>query len=152
MVFQMMMITMVFSDHIDPNYSAICKRNDNDDVDGDGILNSADIDNDNDGIIDNDEGGVNVDTDGDGIPNYLDIDSDGDGCFDAIEAGYTDADGDGEVDGTGYDPSTGMVVGSDGYGTPADEDNNGIADYVDENFFDACIGDADNDGVKIIQI
>ena len=65
-----------------------------------------------------------MDTDGDGIPNYLDIDSDGDGRFDAIEAGYTDADGDG-TDGTGYDPSTGMVV-EDGYGTPADEDNNGV--------------------------
>ena len=46
-----------------------------------------------------------------------------------------------------------MVVGSDGYGTPADEDNNGTADYVDENFFDACIGDADNDGIdKTVQI
>ena len=43
-----------------------------------------------------------MDTDGDGTPDYLDTDSDGDGCSDAKEAGYTDANNDGEVDGTGY--------------------------------------------------
>ena len=37
----------------------------------------------------------------DGIPTQMLMD--GDGCSDAKEAGYTDADGDGEVDGTGYD-------------------------------------------------
>ena len=41
------------------------------------------------------------DTDGDGTPDHLDTDSDGDGCTDALEAGFTDANNDGQVDGTG---------------------------------------------------
>ena len=41
------------------------------------------------------------DIDDDGIPNNLDDDSDGDGCSDILEAGFTDADGDGRLDGTG---------------------------------------------------
>jgi hypothetical protein len=55
-----------------------------------------------------------MDTDGDGIADHLDPDSDGDGCLDALEAGFTDADMDGEVDGTGY-AADGTVTGSDGY-------------------------------------
>ena len=43
------------------------------------------------------------DLDGDGIPNNLDDDTDGDGCSDILEAGFTDADGDGQLDGTGFD-------------------------------------------------
>ncbi|ARV15768.1 DUF4347 domain-containing protein [Polaribacter sp. SA4-12] len=54
------------------------------DTDNDGIDNACDLDDDNDGILDTDEGAS--DTDGDGIPNHLDLDSDGDGCPDAIEA------------------------------------------------------------------
>ncbi len=54
------------------------------DYDGDGIADIYDIDDDNDGILDTEEG--NIDTDNDGIPNQLDLDSDGDGCPDAIEA------------------------------------------------------------------
>ena len=65
------------------------------------------------------EGDDNVDTDGDGTPDYLDTDSDGDGCFDAKEAGYTDANGDGEVDGTGIN-ADGTVANSDGYIFPVE--------------------------------
>jgi len=54
------------------------------------------------------------DFDNDGIINSLDPDSDGDGCSDALEAGFTDNDEDGEVDGTGYN-ADGTVAGSDGY-------------------------------------
>ncbi|WP_188604782.1 DUF7507 domain-containing protein, partial [Aquaticitalea lipolytica] len=50
------------------------------------------------------------DTDGDGIANHLDIDSDNDGCFDVVEAGHTDADNNGTVDGTGFD-ANGQVTG-----------------------------------------
>ncbi|MFV1450312.1 Ig-like domain-containing protein [Maribacter sp. HS] len=51
------------------------------------------------------------DTDEDGTPDSLDTDSDNDGCNDAVEAGHTDDDNDGEVDGTGYD-ANGQVTGA----------------------------------------
>ena len=41
---------------------------------------------------------------------------------DVVEAGFTDANNDGQVDGTGVD-ANGLVTGGDGYGTPADVDN-----------------------------
>ncbi|WP_232284236.1 GEVED domain-containing protein, partial [Photobacterium sp. SKA34] len=72
------------------------------------------------------------DTDTDGTPDHLDTDSDGDTCKDAIEAGFTDANGDGEVDGTGYD-ADGKVTGSDGYTTPADTDNSNTSDHLESN-------------------
>ena len=57
---------------------------------------------------------VCADTDGDNIPDRLDPDSDNDGCSDALEAGFTDDNDDGKVDGTGVD-TDGVVTGSDGY-------------------------------------
>ena len=65
------------------------------------------------------------------------LDSDGDGCFDVLEAGYTDANNDGEVDGSGYD-TNGQVSGSDGYGTPADTDSSGTADHLEAAISVAC--------------
>ena len=123
------------------------------DTDGDGINDDADLDDDNDGILDTVEGDDTVDTDGDGIPNNKDLDSDNDGILDAVEAGFTDADNDGEVDGTGYD-TDGKVTASDGYVTPADTDSDTIQDYVDldsdnDGILDAVeagFTDADNDG------
>ena len=103
------------ADHLDANYNAVCLN----DSDGDGIDDSVDLDDDNDGIYDSYEGDGSIDTDGDGTPDYLDTDSDGDGCSDAKEAGYTDSNDDGEVDGTGYN-TNGTVAGGDGYGIPAD--------------------------------
>ena len=73
------------------------------------------------------------DIDDDGIPNNLDDDSDGDGCSDILEAGFTDADGDGRLDGTGFDED-GKVVGSDGYTTPADLNGDGTFDYLQSSF------------------
>ena len=99
--------------------------------------------------MDADEGDDTVDTDGDGTPDYLDTDADGDGCLDAIEAGYTDANNDGEVDGTGI-AADGTVAGSDGYNVPLDINNNGVADYLDPNFFGSCADDADGDGINDI--
>ncbi len=66
------------------------------DVDGDGITNNIDIDDDNDGILDVDELG---DTDGDGVPDCFDLDSDNDGIYDIYEAGGTDVNFDGVADG-----------------------------------------------------
>ena len=80
------------------------------DADGDGIEDVTDLDDDNDGIYDSYEGDDSVDTDGDGTPDYLDLDSDGDGCLDTIEAGYTDDNQDGIVDGTGIN-ANGTVLG-----------------------------------------
>ena len=51
------------------------------------------------------------DTDGDGIPDHQDLDSDGDGCYDVNEAGFTDDNNDGVLDGTGID-ADGKVIGT----------------------------------------
>jgi CSLREA domain-containing protein len=49
------------------------------------------------------------------MPDHRDLDSDGDGCFDVAEAGFSDADNDGALDGTGVS-TTGLVTGNtDGY-------------------------------------
>ena len=74
-----------------------CDPTESADTDGDGVADNADIDDDNDGILDTyeDTAGVSNDIDGDGIVNSKDLDSDGDGCFDVSEAGLSDPDGDG---------------------------------------------------------
>ncbi|WP_132644050.1 T9SS type A sorting domain-containing protein [Roseivirga ehrenbergii] len=113
------------------------------DTDGDGVPDSIDIDDDNDGIKDVDEGEA-TDTDGDGIPNSLDLDSDNDGIFDIIEAGGVDTDEDGRVD----DDTDGD---GDGWANTFDSDNGGTAlanpdtdgDGI-RNFLDL---DSDNDGI-----
>ncbi len=109
-----------------------------DDNDEDGIEDAIDLDDDNDGILDTEEG--DADTDGDGIVDSKDADSDGDGCFDVVEAGFTDANNAGIIDGTGI-ASDGTVLGSDGYMIPIDADNNGISDYQEAG------PDSDNDGI-----
>ena len=108
------------------------------DFDLDGISDSDDFDDDNDGIYDEWEG--DIDTDGDGLVNRLDLDSDNDGCLDVVEAGYTDPDDNGIL-GTGTTDSVivnslGVVIANsdgtaviDGYTLPNDMDNNGIYDF-----------------------
>ena len=54
------------------------------DFDEDGIVDGIDLDDDNDGILDSEEGTNDIDNDG--LPNYFDLDSDGDGCPDVQEA------------------------------------------------------------------
>jgi len=100
------------------------------DADGDGLINSRDIDSDNDGIPDNieaqttagyvapsgsdangdglddaygTEGLVPTDTDGDGRPDFLDSDSDNDGITDMAEAGVARAPAGTDTDGDGLD-------------------------------------------------
>lgn len=115
------------------------------DTDGDGIVDSVDIDDDNDGILDTVEGEV-ADFDGDGIPNSLDQDSDGDGILDIVESqttsGYTaptgnDTDNDGLDDAYDATPSGG-ASGSNGT-TPEITVNDGNPDYLDI--------DTDDDGI-----
>lgn len=99
------------------------------DTDGDGVANAIDTDDDNDGILDDTEGGVFVDSDGDGISNALDLDSDGDGIPDNIEAqttaGYiapgTAVDAAGLL--TSYTATNGLI--------PVNTDGTDTADYLD---------------------
>jgi len=118
------------------------------DTDLDGIPDNIDIDDDNDGILDVDEGsGSSLDTDGDGIEDRIDLDSDNDGIPDIIEAGGVDANNDGRVD---DDTDT----DNDGWADTFDSDNGGIALFnLDsdndgiKNFIDL---DSDNDGIEDI--
>jgi large repetitive protein len=169
------------------------------DADGDGVTNSVDIDDDNDGVPDTQEnpGGFDptADADADGIPNFLDptpgaglpafvdangdgindaydtdtdgvlnqfdLDSDNDGIADLVEAGGVDTNGDGRIDGAfadtdgdglhnTYDPSTGGDAianrDTDGDGISnekdTDSDNDGIPDVIE-----AGGTDANNDGI-----
>ena len=98
------------------------------DCDNDQVPNTQDLDDDNDGILDSDEGFV--DTDLDGIPDHLDLDADNDGCLDVLEAGFTDDDRDGLL---GQSPiavdAQGRVTGHGGYVTPSDRDQNSSYDF-----------------------
>lgn len=134
------------------------------DTDGDGIADSNDLDADNDGILNTEEGyssgspTTSRDTDGDGIPDYLDLDSDDDGISDLIENGnllslVADVNGDGcfsTADGSGYGSGVGsngvlnsIEIGGPDTGIvkdPVDTDTDGVTDYLDL--------DSDNDGIN----
>ncbi len=80
-----------------PIYSSAYAQDDSpltiiNDFDSDGITNTADVDDDNDGIPDTFEiaaDGADIDSDADGMPDRLDLDSDNDGILDWIESGAT---------------------------------------------------------------
>ncbi|MGD1847058.1 MAG: FG-GAP-like repeat-containing protein, partial [Salibacteraceae bacterium] len=114
------------------------------DTDTDGILDSADS---NDGTRGT-PSTVPTDTDTDNVANFLDLDSDNDGIFDLTESGSgTDADNDGEVDGSSDNDSDGILDSADNNdgtrGTPGsvptNSDTDGLANYVDL--------DSDADGI-----
>jgi len=120
-----------------------------DDTDGDGIPDNDDIDDDNDGILDINEGDGAVDTDGDGVPDSLDIDSDDDGNPDIVESQGGDPGNflalkGGDPDGDGLDsvfdsaPADPSPIASQGT-SPVDSDDDGIDDHLDI--------DSDNDGI-----
>ena len=83
-----------------------------------------------------------LDSDSDGVFDYLDLDSDNDGLYDLFEAGHgintVDTDNNGQID-LGFNDSNSNGV-SDLIEAllPLDSDNDGIADFVEQ--------DADNDG------
>ena len=137
------------------------------DSDGDGLGDGPDLDADNDGIPDDVEG--TTDADGDGVPNHLDRDSDDDGLTDTLEAGGTDANRDGVIDGFVDANGNGIadsvestplpVPDADGDGTPdyldVDSDGDGINDITEANGVDAdgdgrvdTTVDADGDGLR----
>ena len=114
----------------------------------------VDLDEDNDGIPNAIEG--DFDQDADGIPDYKDLDSDNDGIADILEAGGTDANGDGKVDnlldanGDGLDDAIAAVPLE-----TADTDLDGLADFLDidsdqdglPDLIEAGGIDANNDGM-----
>lgn len=123
------------------------------DSDGDQIVDTVDVDDDNDGISDQLEisaNGSDLDSDGDGLPNRLDLDSDNDGVLDWQESGAVIA-----VDFSGVRVVAGRLLGDVGENgllnlleAPADtgrlryalidSDGDTQPDYIDL--------DADNDG------
>ncbi|PRP68220.1 beta strand repeat-containing protein [Nonlabens agnitus] len=109
------------------------------DFDRDGVADSVDLDDDNDGITDVDEGGNTANNDNDAFPNRIDRDADNDGCTDVIEGGFQDPDGDGQVGGQPVTVNANGLVTSGGGQTvnaagtnynvrPADGNNNGTSD------------------------
>ena len=130
------------------------------DTDGDGVPDFRDIDDDNDGILDDVEGAA--DPDGDMIPASKDLDADGDGIPDLIEGqstmGYVglsglddDDDGlDNNFEGTGDEGVT-PVDTDDGGATPdyldTDSDNDGIPDRVESGLPALVNADTDGDGL-----
>ena len=106
-----------------------------DDFDQDGIRDELDVDDDNDGILDQYEGDGNTDTDGDGMPDSRDLDSDNDGCYDVDEAYGTSTDRDPNDDGIFGDAnptinSNGSVNGSSST-SGLDQDENGVKDFME---------------------
>jgi len=123
------------------------------DPDDDGYSNDVDTDDDGDGLSDTLEG--SSDTDGDGIINSLDLDSDNDGINDVRESLLTDANGDGEADGT--IGSTGIIASAptslrdtDGDGVPdvrdLDSDNDSIPDLWENGPSAVAAADTNRDG------
>ncbi|WP_461084716.1 Ig-like domain-containing protein [Spirosoma flavus] len=126
------------------------------DTDGDGIPDANDIDDDNDGILDDTEG-VLADPDSDGIANALDLDSDGDGIPDNVEAQATNSYVPSNTTvtalglPTAYSASGGLTpVNTDGADTPdyldLDSDNDTKTD-VSEAGLTVSATDTDRDGL-----
>merc|ERR1712137_396200 len=136
------------------------------DSDGDGFLDTQDLDADNDGISDNIENGLFTDTDGngianggidangvpvgatsvladtdnDGVANFQDLDTDNDGIFDIIENGGVDVNMDGMVDSFMDNNSNGFHDPIEGTQVVlADSDSDGVPNLQDL--------DGDNDGI-----
>jgi gliding motility-associated-like protein len=114
-------------DYLDPT-------DDGTDTDGDGVPDTTDLDDDDDGILDttedpnldddNDPLTNPLDSDGDGYPDHLDIDSDNDGIPDNVESQTT----------SGYVPQTG-----------SDDDNDGL-DNAYEGSGDQGLDPVNTDG------
>ncbi|ACY17302.1 OmpA/MotB domain protein [Haliangium ochraceum DSM 14365] len=119
--------------------------NDGVDTDADASCDDGDVDDDNDGLRDEDEGGATADDDGDGVPNRKDLDSDNDGLSDAVEAGHGLAGGDGFVACASGNGSNGLCDALETSGDSGasnyiirDTDGDTRPDFVDI--------DSDNDG------
>lgn len=124
------------------------------DTDGDGELDTEDLDSDDDGIPDSVEAGDDdlisppVDTDLDGVPDFRDLDSDADGIADEVE-GSEDVDGDGYPNSADLDSDGDYVP--DAVEGRVDSDGDGVPDFLDVDSDEDTILDehelfADSDG------
>jgi cysteine-rich repeat protein len=126
------------------------------DTDGDGLTDQIDVDDDGDGVPDDEEGNgtdVSVDTDGDGVPDYADPDDvactdEGlDGVCDSLPASV-DLDGDGipnhldlDSDGDGVpDATEGHDADGDGLADAVPAGNDDDDDGLDDAFDPDCAG------------
>jgi gliding motility-associated-like protein len=111
------------------------------DTDCDEIPDIDDIDDDNDGIVDLDEGNGTIDTDDDKIPDSFDIDSDNDGISDNVEwqseTKYIEPSGK-DLNRNGLDDAY-EAESSDVVFVITDTDSDKIPDYIDP--------DSDNDNI-----
>lgn len=113
------------------------------DTDHDGRPNDSDPDDDNDGVIDEEDAfplsaSEQYDTDGDGIGDNSDKDDDNDDVPD-------------EFDDLPLDPNESMDTDKDGIGNTQDndDDNDGLTDTEEENLkTDPILADSDEDGVS----
>jgi hypothetical protein len=115
------------------------------DYDCDNVPDDDDLDNDNDGILDTDEGNGDIDSDNDGIPDSFDIDSDNDGITDNQEwqqEGYFIAPKGEDINKNGWDDAYDNIDFFGGvYNSPVDSNNDGEPDFIDENSDDDEIPD-----------
>ena len=130
------------------------------DADGDRVVDTVDVDDDNDGITDIFEiasNGQDVDTDKDGIPDRLDLDSDNDGILDWQESGAVLS-----IDFSSLRVVSGRLLGPVGENGFIDAletslDNGQMAyslantDYPEDDLPDAIDLDSDNDGLPDLQ-
>lgn len=121
-----------------------------DDLDGDGVSNFQDVDDDGDQIYDIHEIGPNplqpIDTDNDGTPDFRDLDSDDDTIPDAIETNQDyDMDGDGNyVDLDSDDDCIPDQIEARG-NPPVDTDGDHRPDFIDRDSDDDGVPDATED-------
>jgi len=126
------------------------------DSDGDRVVDTVDVDDDNDGITDVNEiaaNGQDVDSDKDGIPDRLDLDSDNDGVLDWQESGAVFS-----IDFSSLRVVSGRLLGPVGLNGYIDaletaQDNGQMryslanTDFPEDDLPDAIDLDSDNDGL-----
>lgn len=132
------------------------------DYDCDNVSDEDDLDNDNDGILNIDEGNGDDDSDNDGIPNSFDIDSDNDGITDNQEwqqEGYYIAPKEEDINNNGWDDAYDNIDFFGGiYNSPVDSNNDGEPDFIDDNSDDDEIPDCvegydiNHDGIPEVSI
>ena len=70
------------------------------------------------------------DSNTDGTADFITLDADADGCNDVLEAGFADADGDGQLAAAPLTvDAQGRIIGNNGYAPPVDKNENGIFDF-----------------------